>query len=462
MMTTERGVLVSTDATCIIRGNVASSVLTLVWKDGIDSHASDYFRHLHLSEQVVQSSIWEYAKIIRAFLAFARLHGMTLERMTDDFLTKWRDWRRAQPNVADRRVNDCLGCVFQFLKWLEESRRIRHVVGIYAPGEANGIPDGHVFPVGALLKLRGPPGGPVRREWTTELFLGGVGSAESDRHTPVDDEIRRVHIALLRKRHGVRDALAHSWAEETGARRAELLSIDVGQIPDDDRLAQLMERDEQYAIKVIRKNKASGAMIYPTIDLLIRTRDYIDTERAIVVARAEARIPGYVNPAALFISGQTGERLSPNALTKLSGNAFQEACVEKASLHRLRGTFAHNALDALLDAVFLQDDLPNMGSWTETIITKLMELMGHASAESLTPYIQFALRKRLKTSVAARAQDAERRLRNAELAYEGLVVKLKPIKILYEMAIAIQGDHSQDIRRLRDEFETELTFLAAE
>ena len=193
----------------------------------------------------------------------------------------------------------------------------------------------------------------------------------------------------------------------------------------------------------------------------MRTREYIEIERAIVVARATKRNHNYVDPPALFLSGRTGGRLTPNALTKLSGHAFVEAGVKKASFHRLRARYAQNALDGLLDAIFVLDDVPNMGNWTETIITKLMELMGHASPQSLTPYIQFALQRRLKGSPTTKLQEAERRLRDAELAYEGAAARLRPFKLLHGIAGAISDKRPVDARRLHTELAEELIRLAA-
>lgn len=457
----ERGKLERTDETCILNGRPTSGVLTLVWRDGIDVHASDYFRYLHLRAGSKEASNLEYAKIIRAFVAFARSRGTPMERMTDAFLTLWRDWKMSQPNVSDRRVNACLERVFEFLKWLESTGRIRHVVGIYHPTESADAPVARVYPVTAVARRVTGPDRVVRTVWRTELMIEGVGSAAADRHTPVEDEIRRIHAAVLKGRHGVRDALALSWAEETGARRSELLSIDLHLIPDVERLADLLDRDEQPAVPVVRKGHQTAFMLYPTVDLLMRTREYIELERASVVDRASVRIPGYQDNGALFLSGRTGDRLTPDALTKLSTHAFAEAGVAKASLHRLRARYALNALDALLDAVFVQDDIPNLGSWTETILTKLMELMGHASVSSLTPYIQFAFQKRMKKSVAARALEAEVRLRNAELAYEGKMIELRPIKAFHRLGAALEGNRFAEARRLHNELKVELVRLAA-
>lgn len=137
------------------------------------------------------------------------------------------------------------------------------------------------------------------------------------------------------------------------------------------------------------------------------------------------------------------------------------AGLAKSRLHRLRARCALNALDALLDAVFVQEDIPNLSSWTKTIMTKLMKLMGHASAASPASYIQFAFQKRMRKSATARASEAEIRLRNAALAYDGRVIELARIKTFQRRGAALGINRLAEARRPYGELNVELTRLAA-
>ena len=85
--------------------------------------------------------------------------------------------------------------------------------------------------------------------------------------------------------------------------------------------------------------RGKGGRIRPVIilpELMGLAREYIEGERAGVVARAKVRNERYVDPGALFVSHTTGRALTKDYVSARLAKVIRAAGVENASGHRLR------------------------------------------------------------------------------------------------------------------------------
>jgi integrase len=209
---------------------------------------------------------------------------------------------------------------------------------------------------------------------------------------------------VAQKRHGVRDSLLFSWAEETGGRRKEILSINIAQLPSPEELERLIEEDRPWHIRIVRKGGKKWELIVLP-DLLMRTLDYIRSERKQIVETHG------VNPEEVFLS-ERGHVLRPDSLTKLGKKAFEKAGVHNSNVHRFRAKFLLATIEALIDAMDVDPERVLPGSnMAETILVKAVEVMGHSSVESLRPYLNYALNRRVQNSKAFKLRNLDAKIR---------------------------------------------------
>ncbi len=415
------GSIVLTDDSCVIRGNSWPNIPTLIWSDGIDETASDWFRALVVEYGVQPSSAKEYAKTLRPFLRFCRRRRRGVFTVDDAFLVVWREHLRRASGLSDQRINTSLRVAFAFFRWAEESRRTRYQVGIYTADEIPTALAGIPFPISAKRSFYKGPYQRVFGNWTTPLVLTVRSEDKQPRHTPTEKQIRDLHEAAVDRQQGERDSLMLSWAEESGLRRAEFLSVGKSQLPSAENLSELIEKDEPWFVTVKRKGgTCKPVSIQP--DLIIRTLDFIQYERQEIVDKSYQTINGYREPDEIFLSSKTGKRLHQDSVTSIGGRIFKKAKVARASIHRLRARFAVRTIETLVDALFNGDMVGPESSWIETIILKASEMMGQASPQSLRPYLTYVLNRRIRNSDADKASRLEARLRQMRL-YEGTLVR---------------------------------------
>lgn len=437
-----RAKIILTDATCEINGTVWKDIPTIVWPDGIAEFPSDWLRSLVVEHGVQSSSAKEYAKILRQFLEFCRARKRQWNTVDDQFLIIWRDHLHRARKVSENRVNDVLKTIFAFYKWGEESNILRYHVGVYVPGELPAELRDHPFPITAKRWFRKSARGPVLGGWTTSLLLSTKESSTPTRHTPTEVEIQRLHEVVMDTRNGERDSLLFSWAEETGARRAEILSIRLTDLPNSTQLAECIDGDLPWTLSIKRKGGSRKPIIAPP-DLLIRTLEYINFTRQSIVDACRKRVTGYREPEQVFISSTTGTPLHPDSVTSLGRDSFFRAGIANASGHRLRARFAVRVIESLVDALF-DGDLPGPeSSWAETILIKAAEMMGQASPSSLRPYLNYVLNSRIQTASSSKAERLASRLRQMALHESALVKRLAEQKELQTAARMIRsGDAS--------------------
>jgi|GEM_PF-1034173 len=415
------GLIVETDASCKLGGQPWPGIPTLLWPDGIDEAASDWFRTLVVDHGVATSSAREYAKILRPFLRFCRERGRAWEAVDDEFLILWRERLRRGQEISTGRVNASLKTVFAFYRWAEENKRIRFQVGIYGPDELAEAVERIEFPISAKRSFTKGRHGRVHGGWTTPLTISEPSPSAGLRHTPTEDEIRELHDVVAGRLHGERDSLMFSWAEEAGPRRAELMRLGKSHMPSTDQLADLIERDEPWLVAIKRKGGMTKPLNAPA-DLIVRTLDFIQFERRDTVERCLKTITGYREPDEIFLSGTTGMALHPDSVTSIGRRTFRQAGIERANIHRLRARYAVRTIETLVEAVFGGEVIGPASSWIETILIKAAESMGHSDPRSLRPYLTYVLNRRIQTADATKAEKLASRLRQLRL-HEGTLVR---------------------------------------
>ncbi|OYT93519.1 MAG: hypothetical protein CFE43_01955 [Burkholderiales bacterium PBB3] len=447
------GLIICTDTTCTVSKHSWPDIPTLLWPEGIDEDASDWLRELVVDSGILASSAMEYAKTLRPFLRFCR-GKRDWRTVDDDFLIIWREYLLRTLKLSIDRINRSLDTVFSFYRWAEETKRLRFRVGVYTidqlPVAMQQIP----FPITAKQKFSKGQHGRVFGTWTTPLRLSGSEQNSVVRHTPTETEIRKLHEVAVNQLYGERNSLILSWAEEVGARRAEILRVCKSQMPDAESLADLIEMDEPWIIYVERKGgKKKPLNVQP--DLILRTMDFIEYERAQIVTHCRQSIQKYKEPDEIFLSSKTGTVLHRDSVTSIGLRTFSKAGVKNANVHRLRARFAVRTIESLVDALFSGEVVGPQSSWVETILIKAAEQMGHSSPRSLRPYLNYVLNRRLQTSPSIKAEKLASRVRQLHLQERTLVHRLAQYREL-EVAVAHltigQGnDAATALRKLADE-----------
>lgn len=445
----ELGLIIGTDSSCRINGQVWEGIPTLIWPDGIDEAASDWLRTVVIEYGVAVSSASEYANIIRPFLRFCRKRKRDWRSVDDAFLIMWREHLRRHQGVEGSRIKTSLKTIFAFYRWAEERKRIRYCVAIYPIDELPPSLRDTNFPISAKRSFSKGRHGRVYGSWTTTLNLGDQKVASKLRHTPTEEQIRDLHELTVDRLQGERDSLMLSWAEETGARRAELLRIGKSHMPTSDVIADLIEKDEPYIIYIKRKGGKAKPLNVP-IDLIIRTQDFIEFNRSKMVDECRLKIVGYCEPDEVFLSSTTGLVLHPDSVTSIGRRRFGEAGILNANIHRLRARFAVRVIETLVDALFDGQIIGPESSWIETILIKAAEIMGHADPRSLRPYLTYVLNRRLQTADASKADRLSARLRQLRLHEGTLVRRMSQHKDLQSIASHLQaGRNSEAATELR-------------
>ncbi len=245
-----------------------------------------------------------------------------------------------------------------------------------------------------------------------------------------------------------------SWAEEVGTRRAEMLQIRKSHMPTPEQLEQLVERGEELCIELKRKG---GKMkpLYASPDLIIRTIDFIEVGRAEIVNACRAKIFDYREPDEVFISTRTGLVLHRDSVTSIGAKAFAGAGIKNANIHRLRARKAVEVVETLVEAVFSGEMIGSETSWIETILTIAAERMGHMSPESLRPYLNYVLRRRIEKSDANAVAKLKAKRRQLEAHVGTLARRLSQHAELHRASRMIAESRTNDavlaLRRIADE-----------
>ena len=362
---------VLTDTRCVVHGNGYPGIPIFFDADGVIEPFSDYMVHVVREQRRPATTARTYAAYLQKFVKRLASIGVEWTDVTDGTLIAWRDALLARErSVAPGTVGAYLGVVFSFYCWAEESGRVRNAVNLYAG--RHGAPDGRSYQISSERSRRGnvywpylpkDPGGAVR-------------------HTPSHEEIERVHVGVFETRTGERDSLLLSLFEDCYLRRSEALSLTVRDIPYWEAIETKLAAGEVFTLSV----RGKGGKVRPVIvlpELMGLAREYIDGERAGVVARAKGRNERYVDPGALFLSQTTGGLLDKDYVSARLSMLIRAAGVENASGHRLRAS----GLTALVAAYDGYDEAGKRFP-AEQVLWKTAERAGHKHWRTLEPYLR--------------------------------------------------------------------------
>jgi site-specific recombinase XerD len=248
--------------------------------------------------------------------------------------------------------------------------RLRILSLFYRWCAADGLIDRAPFATGELVLGRARPAG-----FLAHIDASGGIRAVNDltvRHRvmlprPLSPEaIRRVSANM-----NSRDRLIVEWAVTTGMRRMEIAGLALSRLPKGG--AQPMT-----AVRLDVTKGGQGRVVYPPSPLVDRTWAYVREERAVVIRRAKARAPGYVEPDRLFLT-EIGAPMTARRVGAMFADASERAGVS-AHFHVLRHTFASVMLR------FLQRQA-DQGADLNPLLT-LQTLLGHADLATTAIYLR--------------------------------------------------------------------------
>ncbi|SEI19616.1 site-specific integrase [Tardiphaga sp. OK245] len=453
------GIIVRTDASCVIYGRARPGIPVLFWPEGIDETVSDWLRHCILYKDLAPSTVVEYAKILRPFLRFCRREKRDWRTVDDEFLVQYRDKLLSEKIAKPKRVNEIIQRVFSFYCWAERRQILNYHVGIYTEDERDSEWGRRTFPLTGELKHSGRGRG-RKLSWQSVVRARQGEQRSAVRHTPTTEQILDLHRVVMVMDQAERNSLMMSWAELTGARRFEFLQICRSDLPSPDKLAELQRRGEDWLIVVRRKGGRFKRLVVPT-DLIEQTLNYIAYDRAEVVLRCANVIKGYIEPDHVFISSSTGVVLHPDSVTSIGRRAFRRAGIKFANIHRLRARFAIRTIENLVDGLFENIPLGTHSSWIETILIKAAELMGHGHPASLRPYLTYVLNRRLQASDANTSERLRAKIQRMTVELEKVTLKLVFSQELASAGAVIRGG-SQESRERRLAAASKLYALADE
>ena len=395
-------------------GKGMEGVPAIVFSEGVHEESSDWLRYLVVNNKLAISSAYTYAKTLRLYLKLCRRSGLDWKVADDDALRKFHLRVLNGRKEGTGYTNGALQVVFQFYVYCEQSGVIKYRVGCYERAE---LPESFrriKFPITAVRVVSG---GEYAKSfgWATPLLHRNVASSVGNRATPNNESLELAHREALKRRTGVRDTTILRLVEDSGGRRAEVLQVEVLQIPSLDKVDDLAETaDAWWPIAVVRKG-GRKEVLRAQPDTLYAIHAYL-RERAAVVKRVKGKNLDYKEPLKLFISSTTGKPLHPDSLTSIVGKLFKLIGLRNANIHRVRAKFAVDAVETVLDG-FLEMGIEFApgSNWIETILQQVAIRMGHKRPSSLKHYLTVALERRVRLSYASRDRDKEKIDRNARV-----------------------------------------------
>jgi len=343
------------------------------------------------------SSVRQYAYHLKYWWEYLSSIGKAWDEVEDAVVVRWRDTDLRDLDAGT--VNGYIATVSRMYLWAERQGYVDGLIG------QQDLTTKMQFPLTVVVNTdrRGHSRlvSPLLRKTVPKPVLP----------TPTHDEITKIHQALVEIYEKnidlmIRDALVLTWAELTGVRREEALSLKITQIPTWVQIEQLEKSEEKAALTIIGKgNKKRTILAEP--GLLIQTREYIEVERKQIITRWRARLrANYKVPEEIFLSTKTGQKIQGDSISQRFALAFRKAGVA-GSMHRVRARFLTELIFAILESEFEKlGTIPDAAS----VLLPAAELAGHSSIPMLSRYFAMA-RKRLyretKTERAARLKERE-------------------------------------------------------
>ena len=375
-MASELLLFVPTTTGCVLRGNGSPGIPVFFDERGVVRPLSDFMVHLAYEQGKPVSSVGTYAHYLQKFFRHLRALGVAWEEVNDGVFIAWRNQLLKTDGLASSTVSAYLSAVFWLYEWAERTGRLRYAVALYEEcDDASCECHTREYRISASRTERH---GNFKWSYLPAKLPRGL------RHTPVDEEIERLHVALFATRTGQRDSLLLSFYEECYLRRAEALSITVDDIASWEAIDAAVAERKVFELEILGKGgRCRVVAVLPA--LMERARDYIEGARADAVRLGCRRDPRFREPSALFLSQTSGRPVDKNHVSRRISQIMRSAGIRNASGHRLRAS----GLTALVRAYDRVDEQGRRAP-AEQVLWKVAELAGHRRWQSLYPYLALA------------------------------------------------------------------------
>lgn len=280
------------------------------------------------------STIETYRAIVLDFLLSVHDSGLSWEQVDNGFLIQWRRHLVSDRGITEKTFNGYLHVVISLYRWAQSAHWIENVVG------EEKTPAGHQFPI-RLMK--------TGRSGTLVSTLRFATPRQTSTTLPDESVLEDIEIEVSSGRQrpelAERDLIMIEWMRKVGLRPIEVLDIQCSQIPNLAVIERLLDAtggsDEGepvsrgYRMTIRRAKRGGRRPIHVPLELLQRTREWIDGPRRAILQRK--RSAGYRSPPEVFISHKTGQVLKRQALTNMyisaRNKAARNAVVRKAVVH---------------------------------------------------------------------------------------------------------------------------------
>ena len=367
---------IKTDSRCEINGISYAGIPIFFDDDGVIRRLSDYMIFLIYQCRKPASTVETYAYYLQKFFKHINELEINWSDVTDRDLIRWRDQMIDIEALRASTVFACLLKVFHFYQWAEESGILKYAVATYDEcNEQSCSCHDRIYQISAVKK--------GRSNYYTWPYLPNVNQ-QANKHTPVNEEIEKLHAAAFNSSTGQRDSLLLSFYEELCLRRMEALSVTIKDIPSWDEIEEYIESDKLFTLTILgKRNRVRHVPVLP--ELMVRAREYIEEQRKVAIKRAKSRNSTFKPPNDLFLSATTALPLTKEYVSRHVSGLMKSIDIKRASGHRLRAS----GLTALAEAYDGIDETGRPFS-AEQVLWKVADHAGHANPSSLQPYLNIA------------------------------------------------------------------------
>lgn len=268
------------------------------------------------------STVETYRAILLDFLLSVHDSGLSWEQVDDRFLMQWRQHLVSDRCIAEKTFNGYLHVVIGLYRWAQSARWIEDVIG-----EDKG-PTGRLFPI--RLKRVGRSGTlvNVNRFDTT---------SQTSTNLPSESVLEDIEVEIAsggqKPELAERNLIVLEWMRRVGLRPIEALGIRCSQIPSLAVVKRLLDAVEEcddgvplsrgYPMTIRRAKRGGLRTIHVPLELLRRTREWIDGPRKAMLRRK--RGANFKSPNEIFVSQKTCQVLRRQALTNMYIRARRRA-----------------------------------------------------------------------------------------------------------------------------------------
>jgi site-specific recombinase XerD len=422
--------ILTTDASCIFDTRPYPGIPVIFVEGTLIEPASDFLRDKVRRDSCSANTATTYASKLSVWWQFLLRENRPWQQADDNLLLRWRDMLMIQ-GLKGATINAHLGLIFEFYLWAEEAGLVSQLI---SPRDSDGKT---VYPLSST---------PTQNGLATPLLF--PTTRKPNRHIPTESECEKLDMHAAQNRQGSRNILIMMWFREAGLRRAEALNLTLNQIPSLAEIGLKQKANQTFSLTVVGKgNKERTLQITPS--LMEATQLYIENDRNTIIRRLKTK-PGWTRPKWVFLS-ERGDRLGNNSLSNLFIRLYKQAGVSNASGHRLRARYLLRLVETFIDQADNSGNTLDHG----TVLLKAAEAAGHAHPDSLRPYLNRALKRRVKMSPAASNYERDQSLRIAADVIRQLCARVPKgspiIRALEEMISVIKNPSEQGASKLHKE-----------